>query len=77
MAVGTTMDQGYQHQCVQALSSMHGKRICYRSPSKLVPKCNCIGFVSQDSAADAFFKQTRIGANSVVEQPHLSSGRND
>jgi hypothetical protein len=56
---------------------MHGKRICYRSPSKLVPKCNRIGFVSQDSAADALFKQSRIWANGVVEQPHLSSGRND
>src|SRR5262245_56820222 len=54
--VGTTIDQGCQYQCVQALPSMYGKRICYRPPSKLVPKCNRIRFISQDSAADAFFK---------------------
>src|SRR5262249_12457964 len=75
--VGTMIDQGCQHQCVQALSSMHGKRICYRAPSKLVSKCNRIGFVSQDSAAKAFLKQSCIGMNGFVEQPHLSSGRND
>src|SRR5258705_2318341 len=71
------IEQGFQYEIVQTLATRGINRIFYRSARKLVSKSNCFAFVSKHSSADAFFESARIRADCVIEQPHLSSRRND